>query len=59
MEWDTAAADTIVREAGGKVLQFDTDRELQYNKPNLLNPSFLARGNSELPSKIDLFKGMR
>ncbi|MEO9965617.1 MAG: 3'(2'),5'-bisphosphate nucleotidase CysQ [Reichenbachiella sp.] len=42
MEWDTAAADMIVRAAGGKVLQRDSDNMVQYNKENLLNPHFLV-----------------
>jgi 3'(2'), 5'-bisphosphate nucleotidase len=42
MEWDTAAAHAIVNEAGLKVLQSGTDRELTYNKPDLLNPHFLV-----------------
>lgn len=44
MEWDTAAADVIVREAGGRVLQYGTDQCLKYNKPNLLNPFFVVCG---------------
>ena len=42
MEWDTAAAHAVVREAGAKVLQFQTSQELLYNKENLLNPFFLV-----------------
>jgi 3'(2'), 5'-bisphosphate nucleotidase len=42
MEWDTAAAHAVVNEAGIKVMEFRSDRELQYNKQNLLNPYFLA-----------------
>lgn len=46
MEWDTAAGQIIVEEAGGKVVEFETGRPLRYNKENLLNPFFLAfRGN--------------
>ncbi len=46
MEWDTAAGQIIVEEAGGKVVDFETRRPLRYNKENLLNPFFLAyRGN--------------
>jgi 3'(2'), 5'-bisphosphate nucleotidase len=44
MEWDTAAGDILVLEAGGEVYQFDTKAPLQYNKPELLNPHFLASG---------------
>ena len=44
MEWDTAAADIIVTEAGGKVLLEDQVTPLSYNKENLLNPHFLVLG---------------
>jgi 3'(2'), 5'-bisphosphate nucleotidase len=44
MEWDTAAGQIIVEEAGGKVVEFETGRPLRYNKENLLNPFFLASG---------------
>ncbi len=42
MEWDTAAAQIIVEEAGGQVLQFGTSEPLNYNKENLLNPYFVV-----------------
>lgn len=45
MEWDTAAAQVILEEAGGEVLVFDTDKPLRYNRENLLNPSFVAKAN--------------
>lgn len=47
MEWDTAAAQIVLEEAGGKVLQADTDTPLLYNKENLLNPHFIAYGGVE------------
>jgi 3'(2'), 5'-bisphosphate nucleotidase len=43
MEWDTAAAHAIVNQVGMKVFQKGSDQELQYNKPDLLNPHFLVR----------------
>ena len=43
MEWDTAAADAIVRQSGRSVLQYGTNQPLLYNKENLLNPYFLVR----------------
>ncbi len=43
MEWDTAAAHAIVNQVGITVLQKDSDRELAYNKPDLLNPYFLCK----------------
>ncbi len=45
MEWDTGAAQIILEEAGGQVLHYDSLDPLCYNKENLLNPFFLARGN--------------
>ncbi len=44
MEWDTAAAQIVLEEAGGKVLDNDTREPLRYNKENLLNPYFIASG---------------
>ena len=46
MEWDTAAAQIVVEEAGGEVLQQETNTPVVYNKENLLNPYFLCRGNA-------------
>ena len=45
MEWDTAAAQIILEEAGGRVLQMGLERPLVYNKPSLVNPDFLAMGS--------------
>ncbi len=45
MEWDTAAAQIVLEEAGGKVLQYNTDDAVVYNKENLLNPYFVAYAN--------------
>ena len=42
MEWDTAAAHCIVREAGGTVTDLD-GKPMRYNKPVLLNPGFVAK----------------
>jgi len=44
-EWDTAAAQCIVEQAGGKVVATDGSR-LHYNKESLLNPHFLVFGDS-------------
>lgn len=41
MEWDTAAADCVVRQAGGSVDKAD-GAPLGYNKKDLLNPYFVA-----------------
>lgn len=43
MEWDTAAGQAIVEQAGGVVLQHGSVEPLQYNKENLLNPWFIVR----------------
>jgi 3'(2'), 5'-bisphosphate nucleotidase len=42
MEWDTAAGQAIVENAGGNVFQFDSSKPLAYNKENLLNPWFVV-----------------
>ncbi len=49
MEWDTAAADAIVRESGKMTYQYDPEprtlnpEPLRYNKENLLNPWFIVK----------------
>ncbi len=45
MEWDTGAAQIILEEAGGSVIDNETKQSLLYNKENLLNPHFVAYGN--------------
>jgi 3'(2'), 5'-bisphosphate nucleotidase len=42
MEWDIAAGHAICRFADAKVLEFEKETELVYNKENLLNPDFVA-----------------
>lgn len=42
MEWDTAAGQTIVENAGGKFLNLRTQTRLNYNKEILDNPDFIA-----------------
>lgn len=42
MEWDTAAADAIVRESGKMTYQFENNEPVVYNKENLLNPWFVV-----------------
>lgn len=44
-EWDTAAAQCIVEEAGGRVIAID-GQPLRYNKESLLNPQFLVFGDA-------------
>jgi len=44
-EWDTAAAQAIVEQAGGRIVQLDFS-EMTYNqKENILNPFFLVLGD--------------
>lgn len=43
MEWDTGAADAIVREAGKMTYQFENNKPMVYNKENLLNPWFIVQ----------------
>lgn len=42
MEWDTAAGQAIVEQSGGKVVEANDYRSLEYNKESLLNPYFIA-----------------
>ncbi|MFM5845141.1 3'(2'),5'-bisphosphate nucleotidase CysQ [Aeromonas sanarellii] len=41
-EWDTGAAQAVLEGAGGSVTQLDGS-PLRYNKPDILNPWFVAR----------------
>ena len=41
-EWDIGAAQCVVEEAGGSVLQYDNSLRLEYNKDNILNPFFIV-----------------
>ena len=43
MEWDTAAADAIVRESGCMSYQLSNLKPLTYNKPDLHNPWFVVK----------------
>ncbi len=43
MEWDTAAADAIVRESGKMTYHFESQKPLIYNKEELLNPNFVVK----------------
>ena len=48
-EWDTAAAQCVLEAAGGAVLRLD-GTPLDYNrKENILNPHFIALGDTGLP----------
>lgn len=42
MEWDTAAAQIILEEAGRKLIKYEDGAPLEYNKEDLMNPYFIA-----------------
>lgn len=44
MEWDTAAGQLIVEEAGGMIVEASSNRPLRYNKVDLRNPHFIVFG---------------
>ena len=46
-EWDTGAAQIIVEEAGGALLDFYSGEPLVYNKEVMVNPDFVAYGRVE------------
>jgi 3'(2'), 5'-bisphosphate nucleotidase len=43
MEWDTAAGQAILENAGCELVVFDTQKPMLYNRDNLRNESFVAR----------------
>lgn len=43
MEWDTAAADAILRSLNFQILETESFKPLQYNKENLRNPFFICK----------------
>ena len=47
MEWDTCAADLVITEAGGFLVDLEKNR-LLYNKQNLLNPFFISSVSKKL-----------
>lgn len=44
MEWDTAAGQILIEEAGGKLVEASSGKPLKYNKPVMVNPYFIASG---------------
>jgi 3'(2'), 5'-bisphosphate nucleotidase len=42
MEWDTAAADAVLRGAGGRMVRFEDHGPFTYGKPGYANPRFIA-----------------
>lgn len=51
MEWDTAAAQCIVEQAGGLLLTLSGER-LLYNKESLVNPQLLTVGDRNLDRRL-------
>jgi 3'(2'), 5'-bisphosphate nucleotidase len=51
-EWDTAAGQVILEEAGGKLVNFE-GKPLAYNKPSPLNPRFLAAGDRSFELSLE------
>ncbi len=45
MEWDTAAGQAIVEEAGCHIVTADTKQRISYNKESLENPWFIVKAN--------------
>lgn len=43
MEWDTAAGQCILEESGNKLVDYETDLPLKYNKENMKNSFFIAK----------------
>ncbi|UCE78238.1 MAG: 3'(2'),5'-bisphosphate nucleotidase CysQ [Nitrospiraceae bacterium] len=48
MEWDTAAGQVIVEQAGGRVVSIEDKLPLRYNKESLVNPSFIVQLHKNL-----------
>ena len=48
-EWDTAAADAILRASGGKVLRISDGQHLEYSKADYPNPPFVAWASGQKP----------
>ena len=46
MEWDTAAGQIIIEEAGGSLVDGNTGLPLVYNKISMVNPTFIASGKT-------------
>jgi len=47
MEWDTAAGQAIAESAGARMVSFETDTPLLYNKEDLHNPWFVVESGRE------------
>jgi 3'(2'), 5'-bisphosphate nucleotidase len=44
MEWDTAAGQVLIEEAGGSMVDAHEGIPLRYNKAQMANPYFIASG---------------
>lgn len=51
MEWDTAAGQAIIEAAGGRLVMAADGKPMDYNRPNLKNPDFLAAAHG-LPDEV-------
>ena len=47
MEWDTAAGQAVIEQAGGHFAQAGTNRLFEYNRKNLVNPWFIAAADKD------------
>lgn len=54
-EWDSAAGDVILREAGGVIIDLDSKKPLSYNKENLRNNYFIAYGRGISPNMLESY----
>ncbi len=57
MEWDTAAGQAVCEAAGASVLNMETGRPLEYNKPDLKNPWFVVTSDTSLVSSLEIEPG--
>jgi myo-inositol-1(or 4)-monophosphatase len=55
-DWDLAAADLLVHEAGGVMTDF-AGRGLVYNRPHLTHPALIAAGRALHATLVDLVRG--
>ena len=43
MEWDTAAGHAIINSAGKNIIDYNTNKEMTYNRKNLRNNWFIVK----------------
>ena len=51
-EWDIAACDIILQEAGGVILDCEHKKPLEYNKQSVRNPYFIAFAKTQVGGEI-------